>query len=149
MKYPGRDIIEKLKQQYPVGTRVILRKMDDCQAPPIGTKGTVQGVDDAASLLVKWDNGCGLNVVYGVDEVENLDSVTTVCYGEEKVDEVENLDSVTTVCYGEEKLWDCRKEAKDFFLEALKATEGSERERYATIYTKLILGKNYCTDELD
>ena len=42
-----------------------------------------------------------------------------------------------------------RKEAKDFFLEALKATEGSERERYATIYTKLILGKNYCTDELD
>ena len=130
MKYPGRDIIEKLKQQYPVGTRVILRKMDDCQAPPIGTKGTVQGVDDAASLLVKWDNGCGLNVVYGVDEVEILDSVTTVCYGEEK-------------------LWDCRKEAKDFFLEGLKATEGSERERYATIYTKLILGKNYCTDELD
>ena len=130
MKYPGRDIIEKLKQQYPVGTRVILRKMDDCQAPPIGTKGTVQGVDDAASLLVKWDNGCGLNVVYGVDEVENLDSVTTVCYGEEKV-------------------WDSRKEAKDYFLEGLKATEGSERERYAAIYTKLILGKNYCTDELD
>ena len=130
MKYPGRDIIEKLKQQYPVGTRVILRKMDDCQAPPIGTKGTVQGVDDAASLLVKWDNGCGLNVVYGVDEVEILDSVTTVCCGEEK-------------------LWDSRKEAKDYFLEGLKATEGGERERYATIYTKLILGKNYCTDELD
>ena len=130
MKYPGRDIIEKLKQQYPVGTRVILRKMDDCQAPPIGTKGTVQGVDDAASLLVKWDNGCGLNVVYGVDEVENLDSVTTVCYGEEK-------------------LWDCRKEAKDFFFEGMKATEGSERERYAAIYTKLVLGKNYCTDDLD
>ena len=130
MRYPGREIIEKLKQEYPIGTRVILRKMDDCQAPPIGTKGTVQGVDDAASLLVKWDNGCGLNVVYGVDEVEILDSVTTVCYGEEKV-------------------WDSRKEAKDYFLEGLKATEGSERERYATIYTKLILGKNYCTDELD
>ena len=130
MRYPGREIIEKLKQEYPIGTRVILRKMDDCQAPPIGTKGTVQGVDDAASLLVKWDNGCGLNVVYGVDEVENLDSVTTVCYGEEKV-------------------WDSRKEAKEFFLEGLKATEGSERERYAAIYTKLILGKNYCTDELD
>ena len=130
MKYPGREIIEKLKQEYPIGTRVILRKMDDCQAPPIGTKGTVQGVDDAASLLVKWDNGCGLNVVYGVDEVETLDSVTTVCYGEEK-------------------LWDSRNEAKDFFLEGLKATDGSERERYAAIYTKLILGKNYCTDELD
>ena len=130
MRYPGREIIEKLKQEYPIGTRVILRKMDDWQAPPIGTKGTVQGVDDAASLLVKWDNGCGLNVVYGVDEVEKFDSVITVCYGEEK-------------------LWDSREEAKDFFLEALKATEGSERERYATIYAKLIIGKNYCTDELD
>ena len=130
MRYPGREIIEKLKQQYPVGTRVMLRKMDDCQAPPVGTKGTVQGVDDAASLLVKWDNGCGLNVVYGVDEVEKFDSVITVCYGEEK-------------------LWDSREEAKDFFLEALKATEGSERERYAAIYTKLILRKNYCTDDLD
>lgn len=130
MRYPGREIIEKLKQEYPIGTRVILRKMDDCQAPPIGTKGTVQGVDDAASLLVKWDNGCGLNVVYGVDEVETLDSVTTVCYGEERV-------------------WDSRREAADFFLEGLKATDGSERERYAAIYTKLILGKNYCTDDLD
>ena len=130
MRYPGREIIEKLKQEYPIGTRVIFRKMDDCQAPPIGTKGTVKGVDDAASLLVKWDNGCGLNVVYGVDEVETLDSVITVCYGEEK-------------------LWDSREEAKNFFLEGLKATEGSERERYAVIYTKLILGKNYCTDDLD
>ena len=31
----------------------------------------------------------------------------------------------------------------------IKATEGSERERYAAIYTKLILRKNYCTDDLD
>ena len=130
MKFPSRAAVEKLKQQYPVGTRIVLRKMEDFQAPPVGTKGTVQGVDDIGSLVVKWDNGCGLNVVYGVDEVEILDSVTTVCCGEEK-------------------LWDSRKEAKEFFLEGLKATEGGERERYATIYTKLILGKNYCTDELD
>lgn len=31
--------------------------MDDPQAPPIGTKGTVQGVDDIASIRVHWDNG--------------------------------------------------------------------------------------------
>ena len=130
MRFPTSEEVERLKKQYPVGTRIVLRKMDDDQAPPVGTKGTVKGVDDIGSLIVKWDNGCGLSVAYGVDEVEKLDSVTTVCYGEEKV-------------------WDSRKEAKDYFLEGLKATEGSERERYATIYTKLILGKNYCTDELD
>ena len=46
--------------------------MDDCQAPPIGTKGTVTAVDDMASLIMEWDNSCGLNVVYGVDEVRKI-----------------------------------------------------------------------------
>lgn len=41
--------------------------MDDVQAPPIGTKGTVVGVDDIGSLLVHWDNGSTLNVLYGED----------------------------------------------------------------------------------
>ena len=43
--------------------------MNDTQAPPIGTEGTVRGVDDIGSVMVAWDNGCGLNVVPGVDEV--------------------------------------------------------------------------------
>ena len=43
--------------------------MDDPQAPPVGTEGTVTGVDDTGSLLVDWDNGSGLNVVYGEDIV--------------------------------------------------------------------------------
>ena len=33
--------LESLRVQYPKGTRVVLVKMDDVQAPPIGTKGTV------------------------------------------------------------------------------------------------------------
>jgi hypothetical protein len=44
--------------------------MDDIQAPPVGTMGTVVGVDDIASLLVNWDNGSHLHVVYGEDIVE-------------------------------------------------------------------------------
>ena len=43
--------------------------MDDVQAPP---KGTVTGVDDTGCLLVDWDNGCGLNVVFGADRVVKL-----------------------------------------------------------------------------
>ena len=41
--------------------------MEDTQAPPIGTKGTVIGIDDIGSLMVRWDNGSGLNVLYGID----------------------------------------------------------------------------------
>ena len=46
--------------------------MDDFQAPPVGTKGTVRGVDDTASILVNWDNGSHLNVVYGEDSCKKI-----------------------------------------------------------------------------
>lgn len=62
-----KEIIERLRKEYPVGTRVELIRMDDIQAPPIGTCGTVTGVDDAASIMISWDNGSSLSVVYGED----------------------------------------------------------------------------------
>ena len=49
-----------------------LSKMDDVQAPPIGTEGTVVGVDGIGSLIMHWDNGSSLHVVYGEDEVEKI-----------------------------------------------------------------------------
>lgn len=67
MEFPNRKIIERLKEKYPVGTRVELVKMDDIMAPPTGTKVTVIGVDDIGSSMVNWDNGSSLSVVYGVD----------------------------------------------------------------------------------
>lgn len=68
MKFPSKEIVQMLRKKYPVGTRVQLVEMDDVQAPPIGTKGTVQGVDDTGSIMVHWDNGSGLHVIYGVDK---------------------------------------------------------------------------------
>ncbi len=67
MRFPNKEQIELLRKKYPTGTRVELLQMEDMQAPPAGTKGTVYGVDDTGSLLVHWDNGSGLNVIYGVD----------------------------------------------------------------------------------
>ncbi|WP_418968458.1 DUF4314 domain-containing protein [Alloscardovia omnicolens] len=61
-----------LRSAYPKGTRVELISMDDAQAPPAGTKGTVYGVDDTGSLLVSWDNGSTLNVLYGIDSVRKI-----------------------------------------------------------------------------
>ena len=72
MKIPRKEIVEQLRSEYPEGTRVELVQMDDPQAPPVGTKGTVQGVDDAGSILVAWDNGSSLNVAYGPDQVRVL-----------------------------------------------------------------------------
>lgn len=73
MLFPNKDIVEMIRRQYPKGCRVELVRMDDVQAPPVGTKGTVIGVDDTASIMVKWDNGCGLNVVYSEDSCRRIE----------------------------------------------------------------------------
>ncbi|NBJ91615.1 DUF4314 domain-containing protein, partial [bacterium 1xD42-62] len=51
MKFPNRETVERVRREYPAGTRVELVRMDDVQAPPIGTQGTVEGVDDVAAHL--------------------------------------------------------------------------------------------------
>ena len=52
MRMITKEQLEALRSRYPAGTRVELLQMDDVQAPPIGTKGTVTGVDDTGSLMV-------------------------------------------------------------------------------------------------
>lgn len=121
-------ILEELRNQYPVGSRVELTKMEDVQAPPIGTKGTVLGVDDIGSIMVAWDNGSSLNVVYSVDKVRILETVKTICYGREEI-------------------WDSKEDAIMFFLECMASSEGAERERYLNILVKLKSGEKVCTDD--
>ena len=66
---PNRETIERLKETYPEGTCVELVYMSDNYAPPKGTQGTVTYVDDIGSLLINWDNGSRLSVLYGEDMV--------------------------------------------------------------------------------
>ena len=74
MRFPSRETVERIRREYPAGTRVELIRMDDVQAPPAGTLGTVLGVDDTGSLLMQWDTGSGLNAVYGEDIVRKVGS---------------------------------------------------------------------------
>ena len=74
MRFPSKTVVEMLRRQYPVGTRVELVRMDDPQAPPLGTKGTVLGVDDIGSIMVAWDSGGSLNVVCGEDTCRKIGS---------------------------------------------------------------------------
>ena len=72
MRMISKEALQALRERFPKGTRVELLQMDDPQAPPIGTKGTVRGVDDIGSIMVAWDNGCGLSVAWGEDECRVL-----------------------------------------------------------------------------
>ena len=67
MRVIGKEALQALRERFPKGARVELVKMNDVQAPPIGTKGTVLGVDDIGSVMVAWDSGGSLSVGYGKD----------------------------------------------------------------------------------
>ena len=99
MNFPSREIVERVRREYPAGTRVELVRMEDVQAPPTGTKGTVTGVDDTASVMVAWDNGSRLHVVYGEDACRKL-------YGKDKVDSLfEKIVGFRFDSYGEMEEW--------------------------------------------
>lgn len=67
-----KSVVDRRKLQYPKGMRVELVSMDDMQAPPEGTKGTVMFVDDIGTVHVRWDNGSMLGVVYGQDFIKGV-----------------------------------------------------------------------------
>ena len=67
-------MLQKLKRDYPAGTRVKLMHMDDpySRLKP-GDEGSVIGVDDIGTIHVKWDSGSTLGVVFGEDRGKKLD----------------------------------------------------------------------------
>ena len=76
MRFPNKETVERIRREYSAGARVELVRMEDVQSPPVGTKGTVLGVDDTGSLLMRWDTGSGLIVVYGEDIVRKVDDLS-------------------------------------------------------------------------
>lgn len=67
MEMINGKVLERLRKMYPVGAKVELVKMDDVQAPPVGTMGVVEFIDDIGTIHVKWENASSLGVVYGED----------------------------------------------------------------------------------
>nr|WP_312215914.1 DUF4314 domain-containing protein [Clostridioides sp.] len=66
--FPSQKEVNKIKEQYPKGTRIELISMNDPYSSiEPGTKGTVESVDDIGTLHMKWDNGRTLGIVPGED----------------------------------------------------------------------------------
>jgi hypothetical protein len=71
--FPRKEVVEGIRQRYPVGCRVVLDHMEDpYREMPAGTQGTVRTVDDSGTIFVSWDNGSGLGVVYGEDRCHKV-----------------------------------------------------------------------------
>ena len=74
MAYPTEAEVERLRKEFPVGTRVELVRMDNEPNPDIhpGIRGTVEFIDDAGNIRVRWSYGGEVRVIYGVDECRKL-----------------------------------------------------------------------------
>ncbi len=128
--FPRREIVEKIKEEYPSGTRIVLLSMRDVQAPPIGTKGTVEFVDDIGTIHPTWDTGDSLGIVYGEDSCRKTDPVKVTCYNKEEE-------------------WEDRMDAVAFYKECMAGCDpsSSEYSRYRTINEQLQRGLKEATDE--
>lgn len=62
----------EIRLNYPPGTRIELSHMEDKWAVPDGTRGSVDHVDDAGQIHMKWDNGRTLALVPQVDSFRKL-----------------------------------------------------------------------------
>lgn len=69
MKFIDKETLEKIRRQYPKGTRVELVKMNDPFNTVLypGSKGTVVSVDDIGTIHIAWDCGSSLGIVYQED----------------------------------------------------------------------------------
>lgn len=68
-----KGIIDRLRIEYPVGTRVKLISMEDeYRKLKPGERGTVTGVDDIGTIHVNWDCGSCLGVAYGEDHCKKV-----------------------------------------------------------------------------
>ena len=68
-----RRFAQRMKDNYPPGTRIVLLSMGDDPRPiEPNTRGTVKAVDDIGTLHCAFDNGRSLGVVPGEDSFRKL-----------------------------------------------------------------------------
>lgn len=71
--FPSSSEVERIKREYPEGTRISLISMQDPHSRlESGDRGTVVAVDDIGTVHMRWDRGGSLGLVYGEDRFRKL-----------------------------------------------------------------------------
>lgn len=85
-----RRFAQRMKDNYPPGTRILLLQMGDDPRPiEANTRGTVAVVDDMGTLHCDFDNGRHLGIVPGEDSFRRL--TTEELAEEQQMDETQDF----------------------------------------------------------
>jgi hypothetical protein len=75
--FVDRNLVQRMKDTYPPGTRIELDFMGDDPRPIApGTKGTVRIVDDMGTVHCDFDNGRRLGLIPGEDSFHTISERT-------------------------------------------------------------------------
>lgn len=86
-----RAFVERIRKQYPEGTKIVLDEMDDPYRKDMiaGLKGIVSHVDDAAQIHCIWQNGSSLALLPGEDHFHKDTEQEQDIQSKEPTDELE------------------------------------------------------------
>ena len=73
MIFPDKKTVERIRNEYPPGTKIELIEMDDPygRLKP-GDRGVVRYVDDVGTIFPDWNRGGSLGLVYGQDRYKKV-----------------------------------------------------------------------------
>ena len=130
-----RRFAQRMKDNYPPGTRIMLLSMGDDPRPVEGnTRGTVMAVDDIGTLHCDFDNGRSLGIVPGEDSFRKLTD-------EELAEEQqENMDEDNAPVMGMQEVKCLEIEIPDTLSELL-LTQAAEQEIPVEEIVKLSIKK--------
>jgi len=71
--FPSTEMINRLREQYPVGCRIELVCMKDhySKLKP-GDRGSVMFIDSIGTIHMRWDSGSTLGLIIGEDRFRRV-----------------------------------------------------------------------------
>lgn len=128
--------VDAMRRLFTPGMRIKLVSMKDPSGVPDGTTGTIDFVDDAGQIQMKWDNGSSLALIYGEDLFQIIP------------DDCGTKFVITTLDHGQ-NIYFSHNESKNIEGENVEGRHFYKSISSATLYNSVEEAEEVCSDMND